>query len=68
MRLTLKVATPSVDVRQSIGIGGVSSLRAAVKNSTGEAFTLSGTGSMALKVSIWQFMPNPLSLASGCNY
>ncbi|MFT4937414.1 MAG: hypothetical protein ACI88A_000429 [Paraglaciecola sp.] len=44
VRLALKAATPPLDVRQSIGIGSVSSLRHNAKSSTGEAFILSGNG------------------------
>lgn len=44
VRLALKAATPPLDVRQSIGIGKVSSLRHNAKSSIGEAFVLSGNG------------------------
>jgi len=44
IRLALKTAKPSFDARQSIGIGGVMSLRNDVKSSIGEAFVLSGRG------------------------
>ena len=44
VRLALKAAKPSLDVRQSIGIGKISSLRHNAKSSIGEAFVLSGNG------------------------
>ncbi|MBL4630645.1 MAG: hypothetical protein JKY14_05615 [Paraglaciecola sp.] len=44
IRLALKTAISSFDVRQNVGIGGVTSRRSDIKTSTGEAFTLSGKG------------------------
>lgn len=44
VRLALKSAKSPIDVRQSIGIGRVSSLRHSAKSSIGEAFVMSGTG------------------------
>ena len=44
IRLALKINTPSIHVRQSIGIGTVSSQRHNAKSSTGEAYVLSGNG------------------------
>lgn len=44
IRLALRTASPSFEVRQSIGMGGASNLREQVKRSTGDAFVLSGKG------------------------
>ncbi|MFM2476974.1 hypothetical protein [Celerinatantimonas sp. MCCC 1A17872] len=49
LRLALKAAQPSVDIRQSIGIGKIDAIRDSVKSSTGDAFTLSGMGLDRLK-------------------
>ncbi|MEP2652949.1 MAG: hypothetical protein ABJH06_13260 [Paraglaciecola sp.] len=49
IRLALKAVSPSFDVRQSIGIGEVTSRRLDIKTSTGEAFTLSGKGLDTIK-------------------
>lgn len=44
IRLALKSAKRPLDVRQSVGVGMVSSLRHNAKSSVGEAFVLSGNG------------------------
>ncbi|MFT2091215.1 hypothetical protein [Paraglaciecola sp. 2405UD69-4] len=49
IRLSLKAASTSFDVRQSVGIGELTTRRSEVKTSTGEAFTLSGKGLDTIK-------------------
>jgi hypothetical protein len=44
IHLSLRSHLPPVDVRQCIGLGEVTTRRESVKQSTGEAFTLSGQG------------------------
>ncbi|EGN74595.1 hypothetical protein A28LD_1608 [Idiomarina sp. A28L] len=49
IRLTMLIHSPSVEVRQSIGIGALTSRRENVKLSTGDAFILSGKGLESMK-------------------
>ncbi|WP_417685362.1 hypothetical protein [Pseudidiomarina gelatinasegens] len=49
IRLALKSHTPSVDIRQSLGIASVASINDKVRISTGDAFILSGEGLDSIK-------------------
>lgn len=64
IRLALKATTPSFDVRQSIGIGAVTSMRGDIATSTGEAFTLSGKGLDTIKNDLIKVSSNNLAFQS----
>lgn len=64
IRLALKATTPSIDVRQSIGIGSVTSRRGDITTSTGEAFTLSGKGLDTIKNDLIKVTSNNLVFQS----
>ncbi|MEO9946848.1 MAG: hypothetical protein ABJH28_02630 [Paraglaciecola sp.] len=64
IRLALKATTPSFDVRQSVGIGAVTSIRGDIATSTGEAFTLSGKGLDTIKNDLIKVSSNNLAFQS----
>ncbi|EKE84700.1 hypothetical protein [Idiomarina xiamenensis] len=49
LRLLMRNAEPTCEVRQSVGIGAIGSLSDAIKRANGEAFTLSGRGLDSLR-------------------
>ncbi|MEP1385003.1 MAG: hypothetical protein ABJK64_14560 [Paraglaciecola sp.] len=64
IRLALKATTPSFDVRQSVGIGAVTSIRGDIATSTGEVFTLSGKGLDTIKNDLIKVSSNNLAFQS----